>query len=93
MSLYSYFQRQGPGLPDPRGTLSSCLPPRAIAMANSKVEKTIHASKSKKRGSYHQYSPETRAAIGKFASLNGVSASSRHFSRQLKHHEAPCTMQ
>ena len=92
MSLYSYFQRQDPGLPDPKGTLSSCLPRRAIAMANSEVEKTIHASKSKKRGSYHQYSPETRAAIGKFASLNGVSASSRHFSRQLKHHVSTSTV-
>lgn len=64
-------------------------------MANSEVEKTIHAARSKeskKRGSYHQYSPEIRAAIGKFASINGVSACSRHFSRQLKHYVSTSTV-
>ncbi len=52
-------------------------------MANSEVEKS--KKRSKKRGSYYEYSPEVRAVIGKYAAANGLSAASRYFSRKLKH--------
>ena len=42
MSILQYFQRKD-GLPDPRGDLSANLPPRAIALANSEIQKSIHA--------------------------------------------------
>ena len=32
--------------------------------------------KSQKRGPYHVYSPETRAGIGEYASVQGLSAAS-----------------
>ena len=74
-------------LPDPRGPLSTSLPPRAIAQANAEVRKSLDDGKQvKARGSYHRYSPKMRAAIGKYASTNGVSAALRFFSGKLKHH-------
>ena len=40
MSIRSYyFKLNRDGLPDPRGSLSSCLPSQAIALANKEVEK------------------------------------------------------
>ena len=82
MSILQYFNRLN-GLPDPNGSLSTSLPSRAIAMANSEVQKSD--KRSKKRGSYYEYSPEDRAVIGKYAKTNGLTAASRYFSRKLKH--------
>lgn len=83
MSILQYFERRN-GLPDPRGTLSKSLPPRAIALANSEIEKTVHAaSQPKRRGSYTRYSPQQRAEIGQHACRNGIAATSRMFSRKL----------
>ncbi len=74
------LKRKEEGLPDPRGELSSVLSPRAIALANSEIRKSTQASKRPtKRGSYHCYSPEQRAAIGKYACTNGVTVASRFF--------------
>lgn len=50
-SMLSYFQRDG--LPNPSGSLSSSLSPRAIAEANREVEKEITKTKEK-RGSYNR---------------------------------------
>ena len=69
------------------------LPTRAISMANAEVNKTLsRASDSKKRGSYRKYSPKTRAAIGMYASMNGVSATSRLYSRKLKNNVSTSTV-
>ena len=38
MSIRSYFKPKD-GLPDPKGSLSSCLPSQAIALASKEVEK------------------------------------------------------
>ena len=40
ISIRSYFKLKG-GLPDPKGSLSTCLPTPAIALANKAVEKAI----------------------------------------------------
>ena len=86
MSILNYFKRKEEVLPDPRGELSSVLPPRAIALAKLEIKKSTDASKRPtKRGSYHCYSPEQRAAIGKYACTNGVTATSRYFTRKLGH--------
>ena len=92
MSLLQYFERADV-LPDPRGTLSTSLPPRAIARANAEVRRSLDEGNSMKaRRSYHRYSPKVRAAIGKYASTNGVSAASRFFSGKLKHHVSTSTV-
>ena len=80
-------------LPDPRGTLSTSLPPTAIVQANAEVRKSLDDGKQmKQRGSYHQYSPKMRAAIGRYASTNEVSAASHFFSGKLKHHVSTSTV-
>ena len=81
MALYRYFKPQD-GLPDPRGPLSTCIHPTAIAQANHEVQKTT-GSKGKKRGPYKQYSASVRAAMGKYASQHGVAAAARYFSSKL----------
>ena len=54
MSILKYFKRNKEGLPDPRGDLSLSISPRAIALANRKVE--VEQKKPKKRGQYFWYS-------------------------------------
>lgn len=90
MSILQYFKRKE-GLPDPRGELSTMLPPRAIASANSEIKKSIQA-RSKRRGPYSRYSPTKRAAIGKYALENGVAATSRIYSRKLGHNVSATTV-
>ena len=52
MALYKYFKRKE-DLPNPRGSLSSSISPRAIASANREVEEEIRKQKEKKsRGPY-----------------------------------------
>ncbi len=92
MSLLKYFQPSA-GCPNPMGSLSSSVAPRAIARANQEVDRLIVESKQpKKRGPYRKYTPEIRAAIGKYANTNGVHAALRFFSRKLKHHVSASTM-
>lgn len=50
--------------------------------AEEEVKKVIEI-KDKARGSYNDYSPEIRAAIGKYAAENGPTRASRHFTKQL----------
>ena len=40
------------GLPDPKGSLSTSLLSKAIALANKEVEKVITSEEGKKRGQY-----------------------------------------
>ena len=54
MALLRYLQPRD-GLPDPRGTLCSCLPSQAIAEANREVQKATSSTK-RKRGPYKRYS-------------------------------------
>ena len=53
-------------------------------MANSEVQKSVKRSKKEDHTNITVL-PEDRAAIGKHAATNGVSAASRYFSRKLKH--------
>ena len=84
MALLRYFTpvRNG-GLPDPEGSLSSVLSPQAIEQANQEVSAVVQEEQKKKRGTYHKLTPETRAAIGTYASENGVVAAARYFSSKL----------
>ena len=50
MSIRSFFKRKD-GLPDPKGSLSTCLSSQAIALANKEVEKvTSEKGIGKQRG-------------------------------------------
>ena len=48
----------------------------AYTYNQDKLLKLRFFMKSQKRGPYHVYSPETRAAIGEYASVQGLSAAS-----------------
>ena len=51
MSLRQYFKPRE-GLPDPKGSLSVRIESRAIALANTEVEKAVKEKQEKKRGLY-----------------------------------------
>ena len=62
-------------MPNPHGPLSRAMPLSAIVAANKEVR--LHTAKNSKGGSYHKYTPEERADIGKYAHENGVQFSRR----------------
>ena len=49
MSIRSFFKRKD-GLPDPKGSLSTCLYSQAIALANKEVKVTSEKGIGKQRG-------------------------------------------
>ena len=49
----------------------------------SRQQQDSTTTTKKARGKYHTYTPEERAAIGKYATENGISAARRYFSRKL----------
>ena len=84
-SILQYFKRvpeTQTGLPSPQGPLRRVIPPAAIEAANREVE-AVERSATKKRGRYRKYTPELRAAIGRYAVENGVRPAARMFSRQF----------
>ena len=74
--LQKYFtpQTRSECLPDPRGPLSREIPSSAITAANSEVKAILGNESKKERGHYHKLSPEIKADLGKYASVNGVVA-------------------
>ena len=87
MALLRYLQRKD-GLPDRKGSLSSTIPPQAIARANQEVQaatqKEVQVREKGKRGAYHRYSPGEATDIGRYTSQHGVAVAARFFSRKLK---------
>ena len=91
MSIEKYFKRlptpQESVLPNPHGSLSLSIPPRAIASANRAVTRVMQqqssAAKGKRRGKYNIYSPEQRAEIGRYDVQHGIASTRRAFSRKL----------
>ena len=87
MSILQYFKRtsspsSSSSLPDPNGALSCVVPPRAIQMANEMV--TDLTQTAKKRGQYNSFSPQLRAAMGKYSSVHGSTRAARYYTRVLK---------
>ena len=72
MALLQHLQRNN-GQPDLKGSLSSTIPPQAIARANQEVqaatEKEVQVREKGKRGAYHQYSPEECTDIGRYVAI------------------------
>lgn len=80
MSLYKYFKRVdiSASLPDPKGPFSNHLPTASIAEANKEVLKVIaEAKEPQKKGPYIKVTPEYKAKVAKFASVNGNSVATR----------------
>ena len=82
--ILKYFSTNS-SLPAPSGQLSRIVPSRAIVAANLELRQLEkERSKSKKRGTYHKYTPKDRADIAKYAKEYGVKAAKRRFSRKLR---------
>ena len=61
-------------LPDPKGPLSDHLPTVWIAEANKKVLKAVaEAKEPQKKSPCIKFTPEYKAKVAKFASINGNS--------------------
>ena len=73
MSLLQYLQSTD-RLPNPRRMSSTILPSRAIVQTNAEVKKILHENPKKEDLTTCIYRQETRAAIGKYASVNRLSA-------------------
>ena len=77
MSLYKYFGPSAalPARPPPQSSLTK----RDIESANSAVKGELPSAKTSKRGKYKDYTPESRAQIGKHAAENGPTKAARKF--------------
>ena len=86
MALYRFFKKQAPEVPSPNGPLSRSLSPATIKDANAAVKRCADRSyqaAAKPRGTYVKFTPETQAAIAKYAFLHGNKAAIRHFAKEL----------
>ena len=81
MALYRFFKKQAPKVPSPSGPLSRSLSPATIKDANAAVKQCADRSyqaAAKPRGTYVKFTPETQAAIAKYAFLHGNKAAIHH---------------
>ena len=81
MALLKYLKKTVVGtstgtLPDPDGPLSYKIPSSTIIETN---KQGLEVTEKKRRGEYNKLSPEDKAAVGKYASENGVTKAMRHF--------------
>ena len=87
MSILKYFKRVdiAAALPDPKGPLSDQVPLASISEANKEVMKTIAAvdKEPQKKGPYLKVTPEYKAKIAKFASINGNCVAARKYTKLL----------
>ena len=90
--ILMYFKRVNIAtysLPDPKGHLSdqvrTYILSASIAEANKEVMKTIAAvdKESQKKGPYLKVTPEYKAKVAKFASINGNSVAARKYTKLL----------
>ena len=76
MSLYSYY-RPADGVLDRNGRLIRISD--RLSEVNKEM-KLVAAGKKKKRGSYLSFTPEEKARVAQYDSVNGVRAAVRRFS-------------
>ena len=77
--LFKYFTPEAKCLPDPQCPLSKEIPSISITAANSEVEAAMQieetcGNEKKQCGHYQKHSPEIKAELGKYSSINGVTA-------------------
>ena len=78
MALFKYL-RPVDNLPDPNGPFSTVIHFSDTAEVNRQVRAV--EQQPKKRGEYSKHSTEEKAAIGKYASENGVAAAVRYYKK------------
>ena len=89
MSILDYYSRKTGTLPNPKGSLLSSIPPRAIASANREVNKLVQSQsaqrpkRQRKANKNNVYSPDLRAQMGKAAAEIGATAAARKLSAKL----------
>ena len=78
MSLYRYC-RPADSVLDRNGRLTHTIAPNVLSEVNKEM-KLVAAGKKKKRGSYLSFTPEEKARVAQYGSVNGVRAAVRRFS-------------
>lgn len=86
---YVYSKFFTPEKEKKKDTLDSILPSTSeestsFQSANENVKDVIKKSAKRKRGDYSHYDDETRADIGRYATLHGNTSAARHFTKKLK---------
>ena len=86
MSLLKYFSYKSKcsSLPVVLPTSIPFLSSGELVTVNTCVEKVRATPEVASRGKYNRYTPEERAAIGRYAAENGPTRATRHFSEKLK---------
>ena len=77
MALYRFFKKQAPEVPSPNGPLSRSFSPATINAAVKPCADCSYQAAAKPRGTYVKFTPETQAAIAKYAFLHGNKAAIR----------------
>ena len=84
MALYRFFKKQAPEVPSPNGPLPRSLSPATIKDTNAAVNLAMCRSQlsscRKAEGNVRQFTPETQAAIAKYAFVHGAI---HHFTKEL----------
>ena len=81
MSLYRYY-RPADGVLNSNDPLSRTIPPAVLGEVNKGV-KLVATNQTRKRGSYLFLTPEEKARVAKYGSVNRVRAAVRQFSSEL----------
>ena len=92
MSLYRYC-RPADGVLDSKGPLSRAIAPSILAEVNREVKLVAAAGQKKKRGPYLSFTPEEKARVGRYGSVNGVRAAVRRFSSEFSKELKETTVQ
>ena len=82
MALYCYFQLTD-SLSDTKGPLKKKLTSSTIRETNEAV-RSVATKQSAKRGSYAKFTPEQQAEVAKYASMHGITAAQRRFSKEFE---------
>ena len=81
--LFKCFNPEPNCLPDPQGPLSKEIPSTSITAAVEaamQIKETC-GNEKKRRGHYQKLSPEIKAELLKYSSINGVAATLRRYSK------------
>ena len=79
----TYQEPKLPGLRDPN-ECSSPADAKQCESANEEISTCVRekSKETRKRGPYTRYTPEQRLEMARYAALHGVTAASRHFSKE-----------
>ena len=82
MTLLKYFKKTAT-LPDPKGPISSQVPPSSIASANKEVKHLLERSTGKARSNYSTYTDEEKVKIARRAVEMGATNTIKYFQKEF----------